>query len=230
MRRISGLSLIVALSTAIPCGAESPPRPLPAVADGWTIEPFAEAPRILFPTAIVAARDGTFYVGSDPMDMPGPPTEPIDSVLAIRDGKARTFADRLWSVMGLEWVDGTLYVVHAPFLSAFRDTDGDGKADERVNLMTGLGPRVPGFNGMNDHVASGVRLGMDGFLYIAVGDKGIPRGVARDGTVDPAPRRRRDPHPARWDGAGSRLDRRAQPALRRPVGDRRGLHLRQRRR
>ena len=39
----------------------------------------------------------------------------------------------------------------------------------------------PGFNGINDHIASGIRLGMDGFLYIAVGDKGIPRGVGRDG-------------------------------------------------
>ena len=36
---------------------------------------------------------------------------------------------------------------------------------------------------MNDHIASGVRLGMDGFLYIAVGDKGIPKGVGRDGTT-----------------------------------------------
>ncbi len=117
------------------------------------------------------------------MDMPGPPTAPIDSVVAIKDGKVGTFADRLWSVMGLEWADGTLYVVHAPFLSAFRDTDGDGRADERVDLITGLGPTVPGFSGMNDHVASGIRLGMDGFLYIAVGDKGIPRGVGRDGTT-----------------------------------------------
>ena len=104
-------------------------------------------------------------------------------VLAIKDGKVTTFADKLWSVMGLEWVDGTLYVVHAPFLSAFRDTDGDGKADSRVDLITGLGPELPGFNGINDHIASGIRLGMDGFLYIAVGDKGIPRGVARDGTT-----------------------------------------------
>ena len=108
--------------------------------------------------------------------MPGPPTEPIDSVVAIKDGKVTVFADKLWAVMGLEWVDGTLYVVHAPFLSAFRDTDGDGKADQRVDLITGLGPKLPGFSGINDHVASGVRLGMDGFLYIAVGDKGIPHG------------------------------------------------------
>ncbi len=131
----------------------------------------------------MAAPDGTVYLGSDPMDMPGPPTEPIDSVLALKDGKVAVFADKLWSVMGLEWVDGTLYVVHAPYLSALRDTDGDGKADSRDDLMTGLGPKLPGFNGINDHVASGIRLGMDGFLYIAVGDKGIPRGVGKDGTT-----------------------------------------------
>ena len=157
-------------------------RPLPAVAQDWSIELVAHSPQIVFPTAIVAAPDGTVYLGSDAMDMPGPPTEPIDRVLAItRNGRTTVFADKLWSVMGLEWVDGTLYVVHAPFLSAFRDTDGDGKADSRVDLVTGLGPKVPGFNGINDHIASGVRQGMDGFLYIAVGDKGIPRGVGRDG-------------------------------------------------
>ena len=130
----------------MPCAAPPRPRPggslsspdqaaggrrrrCPRSPTGWTIELVAQAPEIVYPTAIVAAPDGTIYLGQDPMDMPGPPTEPIDSVVAIRDGKVSTFADKLWGVMGLEWVDGTLYVVHAPFLSAFRDTDGDGKAD-----------------------------------------------------------------------------------------------------
>ncbi len=159
--------------------AADPPRP--RVARDWSIAVVAEAPDILYPTAIVVAPDGTAYLGQDPMDMPGPPTTPIDSVVAIKGGKVAPFAEGLWSVMGLEWLDGTLFVVHAPYLSAFRDTDGDGKADRRVDLVTGLGPDVPGFNGINDHVASGIRLGMDGFLYLAVGDKGIPRGVGRDG-------------------------------------------------
>ena len=38
--------------------------------------------------------------------MPGPPTKPIDSVVAIKDGKVRVFADGLWAVMGLEWTGG----------------------------------------------------------------------------------------------------------------------------
>jgi putative heme-binding domain-containing protein len=164
------------------CGlAVAADEPLPKVAEGWTIERVVQAPQIAFPTAVVTAPDGTIYLGQDPMDMPGPPSKPIDSVVAIKDGKVRTFAEGLWAVMGLEWVDGTLYVVHAPFLSAFTDTDGDGKADKRVDLMTGLGPANPAFNGINDHVPSGVRLGMDGFLYISIGDKGIPKGVGREG-------------------------------------------------
>ncbi|WZO97454.1 HEAT repeat domain-containing protein [Isosphaeraceae bacterium EP7] len=158
-------------------------QPLPAVAEGWKIELIEQAPQILYPTAVVAAPDGTVYLGQDPMDMPGPPTQPIDSVVAIKGGKVRLFADGLWSVMGLEWLDNTLYVVHAPFLSAFKDTDGDGKADQRIDLVKGLGPRLPGFSGINDHVASGIRLGIDGYLYIAVGDKGIPKATGTDGAT-----------------------------------------------
>ncbi len=161
--------------------ADEPHARLPAAAAGWKIELVSQAPDVSFPTAIVAASDGTLYVGSDPMDMPGPATEPIDRVLAIKSGKSTVFAENLWCVMGLEWADDTLFVVHAPFLSALKDTDADGKADTRVDLMTGLGPKLPGSNGLNDHIAAGIRLGIDGFLYIAVGDKGIPHGVGKDG-------------------------------------------------
>ncbi len=167
-----------------PAPRPAPPK-LPRVAEGWRITEVAAAPDILYPTAIACAPDGTVYLGQDPMDMPGPPTEPLDSVVAVRgrgpQRRITVFADRLYAVMGLEWFDGALYVVHPPYLSRFRDTDGDGRADERVDLVTGLGPAVPAFNGINDHVASGVRLGMDGFLYVSVGDKGIPRAVGKDG-------------------------------------------------
>jgi putative heme-binding domain-containing protein len=167
---------------ALECRADTTePKTLPEPAPGWSIELVAAAPEILYPTAIVAAPDGSIYVGSDPMDMPGPPTVPLDRVIRLKNGRSTPFAGKLWSVMGLEWVDDTLYVVHAPFLSAFRDQNGDGRADTRVDLVTGLGPKLPGWSGLNEHIASGMRLGMDGFLYIAVGDKGIPRAAGRDG-------------------------------------------------
>ena len=174
-------AFLCAIAPSFGRAADGPPSP--KVADGWSIDLVARAPEIAYPTAIVVAADGTIYLGQDPMDMPGPPTEPIDSVVTIKGGRVSTFADHLRAVMGLEWLDGTLYVVHAPYLSAFRDADGDGKADSRVDLITGLGPKEPGFNGINDHIASGIRLGMDGFLYLSVGDKGIPKGVGRDGST-----------------------------------------------
>lgn len=176
---ITTVTAAVCLLSPLIFGAE----PLPKVGKGWKAELVVKAPEIEYPTAIVAAPDGTLYLGRDPMDMPGPPTKPIDSVVTIKDGNVRPFATGLWAVMGLELIDDTLFVVHAPYLSAFKDTDGDGKADQRFDLMTGLGPKLPGFSGINDHVASGLRLGIDGYLYIAVGDKGIPKGVGKDGTT-----------------------------------------------
>src|SRR5262249_3967918 len=147
----TSLLIVLGLSVAT-LDAQTTSNALPAASPPWKIELAADARSVLFPSAIVSAPDGTLYIGSDPMDMTGPPTEPIDRVLALKDGKSRVFAEKLWCVKGLEWVDGTLYVVHPPFLSALRDRDGDGKADERVDLMLGLGPEPPAFDGLNDHI------------------------------------------------------------------------------
>ena len=113
MRSRRFLGLLVSLLASRAAATEPGQGRLPQVWPGWTIELALEAPRILYPTAIATAPDGTVFLGQDPMDMPGPPDDPADSVAAIRDGKITVFADKLWSVMGLEWVDGTLYVVHA---------------------------------------------------------------------------------------------------------------------
>jgi glucose/arabinose dehydrogenase len=56
-------------------------------------------------------------------------------------------------------------------MSRFKDTDGDGVADVREDLVTNLG-HVP-YGGLNDHCVSGFTLGMDGFFYISVGDRGV---------------------------------------------------------
>ena len=169
--------------------AESPALstpPLPETAAGWSIRLIAEAPFIHAPTAVVETREGVIYLAQDPMDLNGPPTEPTDYIITLRlkNGKPvrQMFAENLGPVMGLEHIDDTLFVVHSPYLSAFRDLDRDGVADKRVDLITGLGHKNPAFNGYNDHVASGIRAGMDGFLYITFGDKGIPHARGLDGT------------------------------------------------
>src|SRR5262249_50769688 len=67
--------------------------------------------------------------------------------------------------------DGTVYVMHAPFLTALRDTKGRGVADERRDLLTGLG-LPPEQNPVRLHCANGVVVGHDGWLYLALGDHG----------------------------------------------------------
>ena len=73
-----------------------------------------------------------------------PPTLPIDRVLAIKDGKARVFAENLWCVKGLEWVDGNLFVVHAPFLPPFETTTATAERTAR-RLDHRPGPAAAGF-------------------------------------------------------------------------------------
>ena len=48
---------------------------------------------------------------------------------------SRVFADKLTYPAGLEWYRGALYVTSAPYLWRMRDTDRDGVADERHQLV-----------------------------------------------------------------------------------------------
>jgi HEAT repeat protein/glucose/arabinose dehydrogenase len=172
---------------------------LPESAAGWKIQLEAESPRIRCPSAIAAAPDGTVYLGQDSLDAPGQATPSGGSVVAMKSGKITVFAEHLGNVRGLEWADGVLYVVHAPYLSAFRDTDGDGRADQRVDLSAALGPADSGPGGWDDHVAGGIKLGMDGYLYLAVSDRGPP---LRAGGDDQAMRFRGGVIRIRPDGSG----------------------------
>ena len=78
----------------------------------------------------------------------------------------------------------SLYVHHCPRLSVFVD-GGDASAG-RTDLIATTNPAPwgsssRGKNQINDHIPAGLQLAMDGYLYIAVGDKGIHGFVGRDG-------------------------------------------------
>jgi putative membrane-bound dehydrogenase-like protein len=157
------------------------------VPDGFAVDLIAEAPAVLWPSAVACLPDGSLLVGEDRMDMPGPTDQPLDRLIRFRwrpDGGYETtvFADHLFAVMGLAEVDGDVFAMNMPHLTRLRDADGDGVAEERTEVLTDLGPPAPGFpGGFNDHIVTGIRLGMDGFLYVAVGDKGIPGAHGTDG-------------------------------------------------
>lgn len=57
------------------------------------------------------------------------------------------------------------------YLTALRDTDGDGQADERKNLFKGFG-LGPEEDKVRLHNTNGIVAGHDGWLYLALGDRG----------------------------------------------------------
>ncbi len=161
----------------------------PAVPAGFAIDLVLHHPDVKWPSAVHCREDGSLLVAEDPMDMPGPSNQPLDRIWLLRfaaDGSftKTLFAEKLFAVMGLQEIDDAIYVMNMPHLTVLRDRDGDGVAEERRELITNLGPVAPGWpGGFNDHIVSGLRLGMDGFLYVSVGDKGVPGANGTDGSA-----------------------------------------------
>ncbi|OWK39737.1 hypothetical protein FRUB_05627 [Fimbriiglobus ruber] len=153
-------------------------------AAGFDATIFAAPPDISYPTCLAAAPDGTLFVGVDLNGSLGAKAGKGKVVRCIDtdgDGKAdqfNKFCD-VESPRGLWWDDNTLYVLHPPFVTAYRDTDGDGVADKVEDLVTGLGFDLKTRGA--DHTTNGFRFAIDGFFYIAVGDYGAVKAVGKDG-------------------------------------------------
>ncbi len=65
------------------------------------------------------------------------------------------------------WHEGEVFVCPVPELVKFRDTDGDGKADEKKVVVSGFGAHLA-YAGHDMH---GLFLGPDGRVYWSIGDK-----------------------------------------------------------
>ncbi|MBK1882272.1 c-type cytochrome [Luteolibacter pohnpeiensis] len=157
-----------------------------AVPEGFEIHEFAGPPNVEYPTGVSAAANGDLYISSDKNGSLGH-RESFGKVLVAKDtdgdGKADAFKDFVPSVnspRGGHFVHGTLYLIHPPYLTSYRDTDGDGVADQEKQLVKGFGWGIEHPRGA-DHTTNGVRMGIDGWLYVAVGDFGMPDAVGADG-------------------------------------------------
>lgn len=146
---------------------------------------FAGPTNISYPTCLEATPWGDVFVG---VDLNGSLDQQKDRGWVVRcrdvdnDGTADEFTTfaKMDSPRGLVFDNNTLYVMHPPVLEAFHDDDGDGKADRSEVLVRGLGNDL-NFRGA-DHTCNGVRMGIDGWLYIALGDYGAMNAVAKDGS------------------------------------------------
>lgn len=114
------------------------------------------------------------------MDISTPKASTTDGrIICIHpDGQRTIFAEKLYAVFGMQYLDGRLYVMHNPKFSVFVDDNGVGR--DRVDLIEQTNPR-PWALEWNDHVPANFKLAMDGYFYIAVGDKGLFNCVGRDG-------------------------------------------------
>ena len=153
-----------------------PPLKVPA---GFTATLFACDPLIEYPSVIAAGpRPGAIFVAIDYMTGLGTEIVRRDEIRLVEDTDGDGYADRATvvakgfnSIQGLAYHDRTLYVMHAPLLTALRDTKGTGTFDERRDLLSGLG-LPPEKNPSRLHCANGVVPGYDGWLYLAMGDNG----------------------------------------------------------
>lgn len=159
-----------------------------AVPQGFVIREFAGPPNADYPAAITAAANGDVYVSSDQNGSLGHRKD-FGRIIRCRDkdgdGKADEFAHfvpTMDSPRGGHFVGDTLYLIHPPFLSSYRDTNGDGVADEIKQLLSGLGGGIEHPRGA-DHTTNGVRMGIDGWLYISVGDFGTTPAKGSDGST-----------------------------------------------
>ncbi len=168
MAALSVLAAMLAVSPGAGAGIDLPHR----VPPGFVIEKVAGDPAVVFPMfAAFDDRGRLFVAESSGLDLYAELTALTRkcrvSLLEDRDGDgrfetSRVFADKLVFPMGLAWRDGRLYVADPPHVVALEDTDGEGKADRRVEVLGSFGHKDNGS-------LHGLVFGPDGLLYLTMG-------------------------------------------------------------
>ncbi len=169
--------------------AQAPAATSPLLADvkappGYQVTLFAAPPQVNYPACIAALPTGELFVGVDAngsLDAKAGRGKIVRLVDTDNDGKADLVTEftKIDSPRGLIATGKTVYLLHPPFLSAYHDDDGDGKADRSEILVKGIGFDLK-FRGA-DHTTNGIRMGIDGWIYVAVGDYGFTKAEGKDG-------------------------------------------------
>jgi putative membrane-bound dehydrogenase-like protein len=148
---------------------------------------FAAPPKVGYPVAIAAAPTGEVFVAVDEQGSLGK-TPGGGRLLRCVDSKGEGKADQITVFAKMDHPRGvivrgnTAWVLHPPFLTVYHDDDGDGVADRQEDLVTGLTSDMIEKRG-GDHTTNGIRMGIDGWIYICVGDYGFTQAKGKDGTT-----------------------------------------------
>ncbi|HSI77367.1 MAG TPA: hypothetical protein VK957_15815 [Lunatimonas sp.] len=163
------------------------------------ITPFTGPDITPSPASLAVSPQGDVYVGVDMMGSLGKKPghgKIVKLVDCNQDGivdSYTTFAE-VDNPRGIIALGDRVFVLHTVFgedsiasgmnLVYFEDSDGDGVADgpsqpliEHISSPKFLQGRG------TDHATNGIRLGIDGWIYIAVGDFGFHGAIDRDGTT-----------------------------------------------
>lgn len=146
------------------------------VPDGFVVERAATPPLVEYPMNGTLDDRGRLFVTENAglnLNFEQLKEQLPSKVLLLQDtnhdgvfDKRTVFADKMTFPTGCLWLDGSLYVCAVPGLWKLTDTNNDGIADERKEIVTGFGSSG---NAADLH---GPYLGPEGWLYFCDGRNG----------------------------------------------------------
>ena len=154
------------------------------VPEGFAVTMFAGPPVAMYPTVVAPAPDGSVYMGTD-LNLAQGAVKGRGRIIRLVDSDGDGRADhysvfaKVDSPRGIAVAGNTVYVLQVPELVAYRDLNGDGVADRADTLVRNLGFGLDVRS--SDHSTNNIALGIDGWLYVAVGDYGYLNAKGKDG-------------------------------------------------
>jgi len=155
--------------------------------DGFDVTIFGKPPEVNYPVCIAAGQPGELFIGVDEQGSLGKEKGKGKIIRAIdknNDGIADEFQvfANVDHPRGIIYFPGKLWVLHPPFLTLFEDSNLDGKPESQKTLLSGISTEQV-FKRGADHTTNNIQLGIDGWIYIAVGDFGFSEAKGTDGKV-----------------------------------------------
>jgi len=154
---------------------------------GFDVTVMGLPPQVMYTTAVAASAEGQVYVAIDEQGSLG--KDPgrgrvVRVVDTNNDGKGDQFTvvAKMDHPRGL-WFDSAtsnLYVLHPPTITKYH-VAANGEADSQEVLVTGISSEHLVKDRGADHTTNGFRVGIDGWMYIAMGDFGVVKATGKDG-------------------------------------------------